>query len=229
MRKFINESYFHSKMGLIKYYNLESLSWKDVSDLERNLQKHLLDKKHISGILETDVEDIAKAKSGNGDKVSLASLLYDSGDFDVLYKRSWTISKGKKRLFGKNIPLKIGTELVVRAIPQEILELQDYLSDSGFEVIEARGVATAVYKFNTVPRTLSTAKGGKQIYESQFSSESFDLKVDIKLNDGLLGGVEGTALQGCLSGQVEKILKARKIIRSEGSDLPIYSEGIVFY
>ncbi len=60
-------------MALIKYYGLESRSWEEISDLERNLQKHLLSEKHIKEILETDVEKVANAKAGNGDKDTVAS------------------------------------------------------------------------------------------------------------------------------------------------------------
>ena len=193
-------------MALIKYYNLESQSWGEVSDLERNLQKHLLDERRIRGLLETDVEDVAKAKEGNGDEDTLAMLLYDSGDFDVLYRESRTISEGKKQWFRKNVAPRIGTEMVVRARPEDILELQDYLGSSGFEVVEARGVSNAIFEY----RNLSHPIDGVETYFARLQ----------KLVDNEFPGVKfehatypkHPAIELSFSGDVENVCRIRDYI-----------------
>lgn len=216
-------------MALIKYYNLESQSWKDVSDLERNLKKHLLDEQRTRAILGTDVEDIAEAKMGDGDKDTLAMLLYDSGDFDVLYKNSRTIANGKKRLFRENVAPRIGTELVVRARPKDILELQDYLGSSGFEVVEARGISRAVYTFHSECRTETTVDSGIKVYNKIFSGNDFELDFEFQKNEGNIGSTSGHALQGFVNGKVTDVLRARNILTCPGQDLPVFEEGVTFY
>ena len=211
-------------MALIKYYNLESKSWEEVSDLERNLQKHLLNEKRIRSLLETDVEEITEAKTGNGDKDTLAMFLYDSGDFDVLYKRAEI--KKRKGLFRK--AALVGTELVVRAKLGDILELQNYLADSGFEVVEARNVSQAVYTFITKPKSETTVDAGIKVYRRLFSGQE-GLDIGLEKSRGYIAGKNGHSLQGSVKGPVVEVLRARNIIRNDGQDLPVHDEGITFY
>src|SRR3989344_5042751 len=118
---------------LIKYYNLESRSWEVVHDLELNLQKYLLNQNNIKGILQAPVEELAKVQLGEGDEETLENVIYDSGEFDILYKDEQEISprkKGRKRWFKQNdpdVPERLSVELVVKAYPYHFVWLQDYL------------------------------------------------------------------------------------------------------
>ncbi|MEK6969330.1 MAG: hypothetical protein AABW48_02790 [Nanoarchaeota archaeon] len=218
-------------MALIKYYNLESHSEGDVSDLERNLQKYLLSEKHVNGLLETDVKDVVQAKEGNGDKDTLTKLLYDSGDFDVLYKTSWTISKGKKRWFGENSVPRFGTELVVRATPEDILELQDYLAGSGFEVVEARGISRATFNFATTPAQSGHVACYTEMLGNLIQRDYPGVKGDIRKNNGVKWGEDvGTTCVGMYEGAVIDILKLQKQIISsaETYGCPVKNKSINF-
>ncbi|MFC1686882.1 hypothetical protein ACFL0E_00810 [Nanoarchaeota archaeon] len=216
-------------MALIKYYNLESQSWEDVSGLERNLQKHLLDEQRTRAILGTDVEDVSEAKMGNGDKDTLATLLYDSGDFDVLYRHSRTISKGKKRMFGKSTPPRIGTEMVVRARPEDILELQDYLGSSGFEVVEARGVSNANFVFTTKPQHKDAIQNYREMIKGYIDSRYEKLGADLKSEDDVvMDGKKGSTCTGIVWGPVVDTLELRRVILNGGYGIPISQERVTF-
>jgi hypothetical protein len=216
-------------MALIKYYNLESQSWEDVSDLERNLQKHLLNEKHVRSLLETDVEDVARAKDGNGDRDTLAMLLYDSGDFEVLYKKSRTVLQGKKRWFGKNTPPRVGTKLVVKAVPEDILELQDYLRDSGFEVAEARNVSMANFGFSSPPCHEEAVKNYRTMIEAfmgrQYPSVSADLTTEDKV---VWDGKNGSTCTGMIYGPVLDVLKIREVLLKDGYGVGVKTESVSF-
>ena len=101
-------------MPLIKYYSLESRSWENVSDLERNLHKHLLSGKFLrmngtssetdlsQKILAATTTPIKELSSPSKMDKDLQVLIYDSGEFDVMYKKTWEMvkgDKGKKRWF----------------------------------------------------------------------------------------------------------------------------------
>lgn len=136
-------------MALIRYYSLESQSWGVVSDLGRDLQKHLLSETRVRGLLETLVEKTAEAKLGNGDAETVAKLLYDPGEFSVLYCNSCKISRGKWKLFRKNIPPKYGTSLVVKGSPVDILQTEEYLSNSGINIVKLFNAKKLTIEFGT--------------------------------------------------------------------------------
>ncbi len=79
---------------------------------------------------------IAKASAGDGTSETLSRPIYDSEGFDILYKKSNS---------RKNV------ELVVKATPENLLELQDYLSTSNFGTIEEENVYYATLQFVTPP------------------------------------------------------------------------------
>ncbi len=137
------------KMTLIRYYNLESQLLDVISDLGRDLQKHLLSETRVRGLLETLVEKTAEAKLGNGDAEMVAKLLYDPGEFSVLYCNSCMISKGKWKLFRKNIPPRYGTSLVVKGSPADILQTEEYLSNSGIEIVQLFNAKKLTIEFGT--------------------------------------------------------------------------------
>jgi hypothetical protein len=151
MEDFIQEVQFNGvqKMTLIRYYNLESTSWEVVSDLGRDLQKHLLSETRVRGLLETLVEKSAEAKLGNGDVETIAKLLYDPGEFSVLYSNSWMISKGKRKLFRKNIPPRYGANLVVSGSPADILQTEEYLTNSSIEIVQLFNAKKLTIEFGT--------------------------------------------------------------------------------
>ncbi|MBR9683244.1 hypothetical protein GOV03_01770 [Candidatus Woesearchaeota archaeon] len=218
-------------MALIKYYNLESQSWEEVSELERNLQKHLLSEKHIKGLVETSIEDSVNAKSGNGSPETLSKLIYDSGDFDVLYRNSLIISKGKKRLFGENIAPRIGTELVVRARPEDILELQDYLGSSSFEVVEARGITQATLTMATHAGHAGFTENSAEHLQTYLSSRYGDqLKSDIKVQHKVHWmGRSGSMCTAVVIGPVQEILEVRKFALGNGYGEKFALESVSFF
>ncbi len=218
-------------MALIKYYSLESRSWEDVSALERNLQKHLLGEKRIRGILGTDVEDVAKARDGNGDEDSLAKLLYDSGDFDVLYRTSWEIAKGKERWFKEDIPPRVGTNMVIRATSEDIFGLQDYLGSSGFELVESRAVSRATFSFGTRPCHHEISKSYEETLNRLIKDEFEGLRMDlISTKEVKWGNYEGGIITGIVSGDVVKTLQFRNILKSSASSYGtiVFQESVTF-
>ena len=218
-------------MVLIKYYSLESQSWEDVSVLERNLQKHLLGEKRIRGILGTDVEDVAKARYGTGDEDSLAKLLYDSGDFDVLYRTSWEIAKGKERLFKKDIPPRVGTNMVIRANPEEIFGLQDYLGSSGFEVVESRAVSRATFSFGTCPCEPKHLQSYEETLQKLIEEEYKGLRGDFSLHENVRwDGKDGGIISGIVGGDVVKVLQFRAILKNSAPSYGthIWRESVTF-
>ncbi|MEK6809403.1 MAG: hypothetical protein AABY40_01895 [Nanoarchaeota archaeon] len=218
-------------MVLIKYYNLESQSGEDVSGLERNLQKHLLGEKQVRGLLETDVEDVTKEKSGKGEGNSLAKLLYDSGDFDVLYKVSWTIANGKKRWFRQNVAPKVGTEMVIRATPEDILELQDYLRGSGFEVVESRAVSKATLSFGTCPSNPAQSKSYEDTIKRMIQEEYCGLRLDVSSHENVMWeNRSGGTISGIVYGDVVKVLQFRNVLKNSASSYGtiVFRESVTF-
>lgn len=192
-------------MALIRYYNLESRSWDAVSGLERNLQKHLLSEKHVKGLIDSaDAEALAKGEASNDD--SLATLLYDSGEFDVLYKRSSTITEGKKRWFKPNVAPRIGTEMVIQATPEDIVELQGYLASSGFEVVEARQVRKAIFEY----RHQNHFTDGVEIYFERLARLIEKEFPEVDFYHGAYP--EASTIELSFSGELQQVCKLRKYI-----------------
>ncbi len=218
-------------MALVKFYHLESGSWDDVSDLERNLQKYLLSEKNVRGVLESKPEDDVRVRLGEGDPTAIDRLVYDSGDFDVLYRVSREIRAGTKRFLRKDIPPVIGTDLVVSANPSEILHLQDYLGKSGFEVVEARTVSKATLSFGTAP----TNEGFVKAYQEAINSfilanlEDVTVKMDIRYVKKWRN-VEGHSGFGLISGDVLEVLQVRDIVRNgvRSYGTRIFEESVTF-
>jgi len=208
-------------MALIKYYNLESNSWEVVSNLERNLQKHLLNGRHIKSLLDD-----------SGEEKDLEKLIYDSGNFDVLYRSSEVITKGKKGWFRRYIPPTIATEMVIYAMPWDILELQDYLSSSGFEVVEARNISRANLNFATHPCAVSAIKAYVEIISSFIKIIYPLVRSEIKISNNVCwDGENGDSCMGLCEGEVIEILRLRKQIISSGNNLgtKIKRSSVNFY
>ena len=74
---------FTIKMALIKYYYLESRSQETVSELERNLQKYLLNEKHVNAVLATPAPAVVDAMEGNGNVKDLERIT--EGKFQITY------------------------------------------------------------------------------------------------------------------------------------------------
>jgi len=211
--------------ALIKYYNLESRSWDEVSELELNLKKYLLNQSNVKGFLQAPVEAIADAQLGKGDPETIDNIIYDSGDFDVLYKKSKEIAprvKGKKRWFRSNdsdVPERIGVELVVKANQYDIIQLQDYLTQSGIDVIESRRVYLAIFNFWSTTSHHGFIENSKAMLE-HFLNKNYD-EVEsqftyiencrLEMNGK---NEKGAILLGLLRGPVQKILELREVSES---------------
>lgn len=192
-------------MALIRYYNLESESSEEVSNLEKNLKKRLLDEKRIRNGISSGIENVAEAE-GRGLE-AFTKLIYDSGEFDVLYKDTKTISTGKRRLFRKNTPSKVGIELVVKGALEDILEIQAYLSCSKFEIIEAKTVATAILSFATMSHGHDDSRAYLESIEKMLKKDNSKLK--ISTNRTAINGYDSYSY-GLISGDVEEVLRIRK-------------------
>ncbi len=213
-------------MTQIKYYDLESKSFDESSDLEGNLQKFLLSENYINGTSKCNEDD---SQLGKDDELN--PTIYDSGDFEVLYKKSKTVSDGKRRWFRKDIPKRIRTELVVKADPKDIIALQSYfnLYKSGLEVSEARKVNTANLGF------ITRACHDGVIIDYQNRIESFIKsqfpKVTSQLSaqkDVSLDKKEGSVCTGMVYGPVLDVLKIRQILVNGGYGISIYEEAVSF-
>lgn len=196
-------------MGIIKYYNLESNSWEVVSGLEANLKRHLLSEKQIKGLLTASVEEIAEAKEGNGDVNAAEKLIVDSGEFDVLYRESNKTLEN--RGWFRKSQVKVSTELVVKASLYEFLELQNFLEESGLDIIEARKVTRGIFEY----RRDNTNKNGLDSYKTHlqdfignnFSGLYFAMQVYPHRDSGC-------AIELCFSGDLEQVFQVRKYILS---------------
>lgn len=210
---------------LIKYYNLESRSWEEVSELEQNLKKYLLNQNNVKGLLQAPVEAVADAYLGNTDAETLDRVIYDSGEFDVLYKKSKEISprkKGKRRWFRANdpdTPERVGVELVVKANPYDIVQLQEYLTQSGIDVVEARRIYLAIFNFWSHPSHPDFIENSKVILQGLLNKNYDEVEMQltsIKDTQYLMDGKnkKGNMLQGILRGPVQKILELRDVTKS---------------
>lgn len=216
-------------MAIIKYYGLESRSLDVVNSLTANLMKHMLSEKSVKGLLTASVEDIAQAEGRAGEPKD--ELLYDSGEFDVLYKNSWTKTEKKRKFFRKNIPGKFGTELVVKATPLDIIALQDYLGDSGFDVLEARTVNRATFNFASTPANEEHTEILRQYTGGFVKKENNGLEAQLSLCKNVVWDSRtGSTCLGLITGNVEQILKLRQIIKQMSSSYgtPLKTEGVTF-
>lgn len=225
-----------------RYYNLETENEGEVKHLEGELERRLLQEKNIRALEGASVEEIAEDISNGGSK---GIVVYDSGEFDVLYSKDWTIKEPvrqivRKRLFKPNevTPAKhglYGVELVVKATPQDIIDLQNYLSTTDLNVREARVVNEATFSFSTypVPKTASLhvaplirdfIKNKFPNVNGQFSNQDGETMFDD------LPKKVGYVSEGIYGGPVEDVLRLRKSLRNSlysfGCD--IYQEGVSF-
>jgi len=226
---------FTIKMALIKYYYLESRSQETVSELERNLQKYLLNEKHVNAVLATPAPAVVDAMEGNGNVKDLERSIYDSGEFDVLYKHSWEIAKGKKRIFRKEIAPRLGVELVVSATPEEIIQLQEYLSSSQMEVVEARGVSKACFTFTSQAVHDGAVKNYKAMIEKYVADTFPNIKIDLKIQEKVIyektknsPKESGATCTGLISGSVEDVLHVRALVLNNGSTISTRSNRTTF-
>jgi len=234
-------------MVMIKYYKLESNSKKEVSTLERNLKKYLLHEKHVIANHRTRLQNFDQKlleDKCTEENQTTNLVVYDLGEFDILYKRVKTLyagqkaKEGKKRWYWKDrpeileIPPRIESELVVKATQEDILELQNYLSSSGFEVVEARSVHEAAM-------TLITSAGAKDFKIS--SATQLDkyitnrygdkVKADIQVQHNIVNwyGEKGSIYTATISGPVEYVLEIRKLIKTPGYITSYKRESVTFF
>lgn len=216
---------------LIKYYNLESRSWEEVSELELNLKKYLLDQKNVRGLLQAPVEAIADAQSGEGSAETLDNIIYDSGEFDVLYKKSREISPRKWKLFKKNISERVGIELVVKGNPYDIVQLQEYLTKSRMDVVEARNVSKALLKFSTASVHEKAVQNYRDVIK-EFITENYNkVSAKFKVEHNVVfpeGHQAGSTLTGIIKGDVEQVLELREFLLANGVGIGLGDDAVIF-
>jgi len=203
-----------------KYYVLETEKQEEVKGLERELKKRLLQEKYIRKMKDADVEDIAKAMD-NEKNANL--VIYDSEDFDVLYSKDWTIKKPRK-IFSRKSGL-YGLELVVKATPQDIIDLQKYLEISEIDVREARNVTNSIVSIASLPLPGNSAKNFSELIQGMAKRDFKNIKGEFLFVDEevVCGMRSGYRSKGIYSGPVEDILRFRnsviKIGRSNGTNI----------
>lgn len=137
-------------------------------------------------------------------------------------------------MFGKNTPAKVGIELVVKGIPEDILEIQAYLSDSEFEIVEARAVTEASLSFATKPYRNDSSKVYLPTVEELIKRDYPALRLLIKIQELGNGynweGNEGSYCSGLISGGVEDVLKLRKLLMmvAESFATSIFRQSVTF-
>lgn len=199
-------------MALIKYYNLVSRSWNTVSDLELDLQKRLLSEKQLQKELSVSADRAVEARS-NGDAETLNLMVYDSGEFDILYKSTNQISARKTSLFRADIPEKVGVELVVKATLEDLLQLQEYLQSSKFDLVEARAVSQATLAFATLPANGAHTENYGKIINDTITEQYPTLKAKLTTQKNVLWDDKtGSTMMGVISGPVQDILYIRTVL-----------------
>jgi|SRR3989344_2339609 len=208
---------------LIKYYNLESRSWEEVSDLELNLNRHLRDQhKILPPIAENVARPFLKAlakKAGAGglQEGSLGDLdvRYDPAfsydlNFDVLLKLATEVSPRIKRWFTKDTSERVSANLVIKATPFGFRNIDHYLARSDMGIRKVTPIEVA--RFNFITKAI-------HIFSNQPTEDFFNnLRVchdpkrlgfeKVELKYSLTG--EGKKYQGRISGPVERILSLRE-------------------
>lgn len=204
-------------MALIKYYNLVSHSWDTVSELELDLQKRLLSEKQLQRELSVSVDKAVEARA-NGDADTLNLMVYDSGEFDILYKKTNEISAKKIIKTGWfkediTIPEKVNVELVVKATIEDLLQLQDYLQSTKFDVVEARAVSQATFAFATIPSHSGHTESYQTILNDILRERYSVFKSNVSMQKDVSWDKDvGATLIGLVSGPVEDILQFRMIL-----------------
>jgi len=217
-----------------KYYNLETENPQDVTNLEGELERRLLQVRQVRASENASVDEIAQDIVDGGGKGM--AIYYDSGDFDVLYLRDQTIRKPKKQRKwirkSQAQPGLYGIELVVKATPQDIIDLQNYLSATDLNVREARNVRTAIVNFSTGLVQKNIAKSFRDITQSMIRETFPSLAGDFKFYYISWGdyGRSGFRSTGYYSGPVEDVLKFRKNLINSGrvNNSPIECEETSF-
>ncbi len=132
-------------------------------------------------------------------------------------------------MFSKSIPPRIGLELVVKAIPEDILELQDYLAGSGFEVIEARNVNVANLGFCTEPAHPEFVKNYRMMVEAFIRKQYQEIGVQLTLEDDVRwDGKTGSTCTGMIYGPVLDVLKIREVLLKGGCGINVKRESVSF-
>jgi len=213
------------KKTFCRYYNLETENWEEVENLDGELEKRLLQEKNIRAMENHTVEEIANAIEGNGDT---DLVVYDSGEFDVLYSRRWIIKKpvkGKTRWFREDIQPSLGlygVELVVKATPQDIIDLQTYLGETDLDVIEARGVERAIFDYKHENHSTDGVETYfyrlRRLVEKEFPGVAFDHSLYPKTS----------SIELSFSGDLQKVCKLRKYILQTKYDRIGGIENITF-
>ena len=207
-------------MSFIKYYHLESRSWQEVKSLENNLEKRLLSEKHVKGLLMPD-----QVKDTN----DVNMLVYDSANFNVLYKNAVEISKGKTKLFGEHVPEKVGVELVVSASIEDVLELQEYLARSGFEVIEARDIKEATFNFFTQACAPEAIEGYRSMMEQLCLKRYQNIKANFHVSHHVkIRKDRGSSCMGIIFGPIMDVICVRNILLKARLGIPIEGSAISF-
>ncbi|GEM_PF-5837798 len=229
---------------LIKYYNLESRSWNEVSELEDNLNRHLWNLHKASCFVDDDVAKpilatlAKKAGAGGLQKgvvTDLGTVSYDDRTcayveaLDGLYKRVWEISPRKFRLFRKSIPERVGIDLVVKVYQHNyIIKLQEYFSQSGIKVVEGRSASKATFDFCTFSN--SDPKYDKSmienlIKENMRSGSDISLLGNVKCDEINFGTVSAI-----VRGDVIEVLRFRNKLKKRALawKTSIFRESVMF-
>lgn len=199
-------------MAIIKYYRLESRAKDAVDSLTPILQKRLLSERAIAGLLSSHIEDTIEAEAKAISREEREQALHETEEFQTLYRQSSTISEGKRKLFGRNIPPKYGIELVVKGTASDIMMLQGDLADPEFEVIEAKTVSKATYSFSTPPLyPPAEAEAIRRQIRDLLKREDNGLEYTIDGFDGYNDRSFGVC-RGFLQGEPEQVLRLRNVV-----------------
>jgi hypothetical protein len=201
-----------------KYYVLETSNPQEVGGLERELKKKLLQENHSRKLFSASAQEIAEAMECDG-KTEL--VIYDSGEFDVLYSKNETIKR--RGLFCRQG--LYGIELVVKATTQDLIDLQRYLETSNIDVREARSITKAIVNLTTIPIPKTCAKNFTMLIENLAKTDFSQIKGEFNFVDKEIrrSGRRGYPTTGIYSGSVEDILRFRntviKIGESDGNPI----------
>ncbi|MDP3699153.1 MAG: hypothetical protein Q8R47_06230 [Nanoarchaeota archaeon] len=211
---------------LIKYYNLESRSWDEVSELEINLNRHLRDQHKILPLVSEGVaKPILKAlaekagarglQEGNLGDLELrydSAFSYDQG-FDILFKRATEISPRIKKWFTKDTPERVRADLVIKANPFLFRNIDHYLALSNMGMRKVISINDANFNFTTKPIPISSNRAaedflfnltlcGAKRNSKEMGFEMIELKYSITGKD--------KKFSGRISGSVERVLSLRE-------------------
>ena len=216
---------------LIKYYNLESRSWDQVSELEVDLHKHLGDQKKIlppnatndvvKPILETLAQKVGLSLQGGS--IGDVGVTFDPDDlnFEVLYSNYWRISPAWN-IFRR----RYGAEYVIKATPFVFRNIDHYLIEQGIGMKKAKKIDGATFNFTTKPLPILYNPAGNLFWDlgsSYSATRKFGIQ-KVELQVELTG--DGQKYYGMVFGPIEPILSLRKSM--SGFNVHFEREAITF-